>query len=170
MEQSKQTSFANQALVYKEGKYLTFALGNEEYGLEILKVREIIGYMDITAVPQTAHHVKGVINLRGQVNTAVNQMDKVTQVNAANAEESASASEELSAQAEQMNSILGDLSALVGGSSVTNSAGSSSTRKGLSAFDDTFHQIASGTSRQIDRTSEQSIPLNDSADFKGFNS
>jgi purine-binding chemotaxis protein CheW len=46
---------------------LTFALAHEEYGLEILKVREIIGYMDITAVPQTPHHVKGVINLRGQV-------------------------------------------------------------------------------------------------------
>ena len=51
----------------KEGKYLTFALGPEEYGLEILKVREIIGYMDITAVPQTPYYVKGVINLRGQV-------------------------------------------------------------------------------------------------------
>jgi len=51
----------------KEGKYLTFALANEEYGLEILKVREIIGYMDITAVPQTPPYVKGVINLRGQV-------------------------------------------------------------------------------------------------------
>jgi len=51
----------------KEGKYLTFALANEEYGLEILKVREIIGYIDVTAVPQTPSHVKGVINLRGQV-------------------------------------------------------------------------------------------------------
>ena len=51
----------------KEGKYLTFALGAEEFGLEILKVREIIGYMEITAVPQTPPHVKGVINLRGQV-------------------------------------------------------------------------------------------------------
>ncbi len=51
----------------KEGKYLTFALGAEEFGLEILKVREIIGYMEITAVPQTPGHVKGVINLRGQV-------------------------------------------------------------------------------------------------------
>lgn len=50
-----------------EGKYLTFVLGQEEYGLEILKVREIIGYMDITEVPQTPHDVKGVINLRGQV-------------------------------------------------------------------------------------------------------
>jgi purine-binding chemotaxis protein CheW len=51
----------------KAGKYLTFALGAEEYGLEILKVREIFGYMEITAVPQTPAHVKGVINLRGQV-------------------------------------------------------------------------------------------------------
>ena len=57
----------NKAMLDKEGKYLTFALAHEEYGLEILKVREIIGYMDITAVPQTPHHVKGVINLRGQV-------------------------------------------------------------------------------------------------------
>jgi len=51
----------------REGKYLTFALANEQYGLEILKVREIIGYMEITAVPQTPSYVKGVINLRGQV-------------------------------------------------------------------------------------------------------
>jgi len=49
------------------GKYLTFALGPEEFGLEILKVREIIGYMHITAVPQAPAYVKGVINLRGQV-------------------------------------------------------------------------------------------------------
>jgi purine-binding chemotaxis protein CheW len=58
---------SNKALQDKEGKYLTFALGSEEYGLEILKVREIIGYMAITAVPQTPSYVKGVINLRGQV-------------------------------------------------------------------------------------------------------
>jgi purine-binding chemotaxis protein CheW len=51
----------------KEGKYLSFVLANEEYGLEILKVREIIGYMEINAVPQTPAYVKGVINLRGQV-------------------------------------------------------------------------------------------------------
>ena len=37
----------------REGKYLTFVLADEEYGLEILKVREIFGYMDITAVPKT---------------------------------------------------------------------------------------------------------------------
>ena len=55
------------ALANREGKYLTFALAQEEFGLEILKVREIIGYIDVTAVPQTPCHVKGVINLRGQV-------------------------------------------------------------------------------------------------------
>ena len=51
----------------KAGKYLTFALADEEYGLEILKVREIIGIMDIAEVPQTPDFVKGVINLRGKV-------------------------------------------------------------------------------------------------------
>lgn len=49
------------------GKYLTFSLASEEYGLEILKVREIIGIMDITAMPQMPGYVKGVINLRGKV-------------------------------------------------------------------------------------------------------
>ncbi len=61
------TEKAENCLLEKEGKYLTFALGPEEYGLEILKVREIIGYMAITAVPQMPDFVKGVINLRGQV-------------------------------------------------------------------------------------------------------
>jgi len=51
----------------REGKYLTFGLGSEEYGLEILKVKEIIGVMNITPVPQTPKYVKGVINLRGKV-------------------------------------------------------------------------------------------------------
>lgn len=49
------------------GKYLTFAVHTEEYALEILKVREIIGYMSITRVPLASDYVKGVINLRGQV-------------------------------------------------------------------------------------------------------
>lgn len=48
-------------------KYLTFLLNDEEYGVEILKVREIIGIMDITRVPQTSEFVQGVINLRGKV-------------------------------------------------------------------------------------------------------
>jgi purine-binding chemotaxis protein CheW len=50
-----------------EEKFLTFVLNNEVYGIEILKVREIIGLMDITNVPQTPDYMKGVINLRGKV-------------------------------------------------------------------------------------------------------
>ncbi len=49
------------------GKYLTFALAGEEFGLPILKVREIMGVMDVTHVPQTLPFVLGVINLRGKV-------------------------------------------------------------------------------------------------------
>lgn len=49
------------------GKFLTFYLGQEEYGLEILKVHEIIGLMSITRVPRTPDFVRGVINLRGKV-------------------------------------------------------------------------------------------------------
>lgn len=51
----------------RAGKYLTFKLGNEEYGLEILKVREIIGVMTITPVPRAPSCVRGVINLRGKI-------------------------------------------------------------------------------------------------------
>jgi purine-binding chemotaxis protein CheW len=51
----------------REGKYLTFSMANEEYGIGILKIREIIGMMPITSVPQTPAFVKGVINLRGKV-------------------------------------------------------------------------------------------------------
>ena len=51
----------------REGKYLTFSLAGEEYGIGILKVKEIIGMMTITPVPQTPEYVKGVINLRGKV-------------------------------------------------------------------------------------------------------
>ncbi len=51
----------------KVGKYLTFVLGKEQYGIEILKVREIIGVMSITPIPRTPDFIKGVINLRGKV-------------------------------------------------------------------------------------------------------
>ena len=51
----------------RAGKYLTFHLGSEEFGVRVLQVREIMGLQDITAVPQTPAHVKGVINLRGKV-------------------------------------------------------------------------------------------------------
>ncbi|HHI02249.1 MAG TPA: chemotaxis protein CheW [candidate division Zixibacteria bacterium] len=51
----------------RAGKYLTFRLAAEEYGLEILKVREIIGLMNVTQVPRTPEYIRGVINLRGKV-------------------------------------------------------------------------------------------------------
>ena len=51
----------------RAGKYLTFQLGNEEFAIQVLKVREIMGVQEITAVPQTPIFVKGVINLRGKV-------------------------------------------------------------------------------------------------------
>ena len=50
-----------------EGKYLSFLLGDEEYGINILNIREIIGMMAITAMPQSPDYVKGVINLRDKV-------------------------------------------------------------------------------------------------------
>ncbi len=58
---------AVKAMTDREGKYLTFTMANEEYGIGILKIKEIIGMMPITTVPQTPEFVKGVINLRGKV-------------------------------------------------------------------------------------------------------
>ncbi len=66
-EGSKLMESMEERNVAKEGKYLTFILGDEEYGLEILKVREIISVMEITEVPQVPAFIKGVINLRGRV-------------------------------------------------------------------------------------------------------
>lgn len=51
----------------RTGKYLTFFLASEEYGVEILKVQEIIGRMPITPVPLTSKYIRGVINLRGKI-------------------------------------------------------------------------------------------------------
>ena len=52
---------------HRAGKYLTFQIGNEEFAIQVVRVREIMGVQEITAVPQTPAHVKGVINLRGKV-------------------------------------------------------------------------------------------------------
>jgi purine-binding chemotaxis protein CheW len=51
----------------RSGKYLTFQLGREEFGIRVLKVREIMGILEVTSVPHTPAHVKGVVNLRGKV-------------------------------------------------------------------------------------------------------
>ncbi len=59
-------SSANEVAEYA-GMYLTFGLGDEIYGVPILKVREIIGLMDFTRVPMSKGFLKGVINLRGKV-------------------------------------------------------------------------------------------------------
>jgi purine-binding chemotaxis protein CheW len=58
---------AVRAAADREGKYLTFDLAGEQYGIGILKVKEIIGLTAITTVPRTPDYVKGVINLRGKV-------------------------------------------------------------------------------------------------------
>ncbi len=64
------------AHVAQAGKYLSFVLGREEYGLEILRVQEINGLMDITRVPRSPDYVKGVINLRGRVIPIINLRKK----------------------------------------------------------------------------------------------
>lgn len=51
----------------RAGKYLTFGLGKEEFGIQVLRVKEIMGVQDITAVPGTPAHLKGVLNLRGKI-------------------------------------------------------------------------------------------------------
>jgi len=67
VEQTPAVSPSSAAIKSKSGKYLTFGLGTEEFGVQVLHVREIMGIQPITAVPQTPHFVKGVLNLRGKV-------------------------------------------------------------------------------------------------------
>ena len=59
------------------GKYLTFRLGEEEYGIGVVRVREIMGMQHITPVPQTPSHVRGVINLRGKVIPVIDMRGKL---------------------------------------------------------------------------------------------
>jgi chemotaxis signal transduction protein len=61
------SSRATKSMLDKEGKYLTFHLAGQEYGIDVLKVKEIIGLAPITPVPRTPAYVKGVFNLRGKV-------------------------------------------------------------------------------------------------------
>ncbi len=64
-------------------QYLTFALGAEEYGVEILKVQEIKGYSAITPIPNTPSYVKGVMNLRGSIIPIVDLRAKLSMAEAA---------------------------------------------------------------------------------------
>ncbi|NOX33456.1 MAG: purine-binding chemotaxis protein CheW [Deltaproteobacteria bacterium] len=75
---TKVMSQAISATTIRTGKYLTFTLEEEEYGIGILKVKEIIGMMPITSVPRTPEFVKGVINLRGKVIPVIDLRVKFT--------------------------------------------------------------------------------------------
>lgn len=70
------------------GKYLTFYLDQEEYGIQILTVREIIGLMPVTTIPQTPHFVRGIINLRGKVIPVVDLRQKFAMAPIEDTEES----------------------------------------------------------------------------------
>jgi len=103
-------------------------------------------------------------------------MDKVTQQNAANAEESASASEELTGQAESMNDIVAELVLLAGGTSRRSSSTSSQTparQRQLGQSDHILHTIATSENKQKPRGSKAhqktTIPLNDNDDMDHFN-
>ena len=61
------TPISTETTANRGGKFLSFYLKDEEYGIEILKVQEIIGLLPITRVPRTPEFVKGVINLRGKI-------------------------------------------------------------------------------------------------------
>jgi purine-binding chemotaxis protein CheW len=61
------TPVASNLRGFTAGKYLSFQLSKEEYGIAILKVREIIGMVDVTPLPRTPDFVRGVINLRGRI-------------------------------------------------------------------------------------------------------
>lgn len=116
-----------------------------------------------------------------QINTAVSQMDKVTQQNAANAEQSASASQELSGQAGIISKIVFELADLIGGSSVQKVAASQTStlqhvkNKGtLTPLDHAFHQMASTAdkgkkAKAVKSSAIHQIPLDD-AELKDFNS
>jgi methyl-accepting chemotaxis protein len=150
------------------------------------KTTDLVG--EIAAASQ--EQAKGI----DQVNTAIAQMDKVTQQNAANAEQSASASEELSSQAESMNQIVGELVALVGGSgsrgrlargshkehgqthvnverSGRNAVKSTHKKKSFGKSDETFHKIADRTPLGNAITpAAQAIPLDGpGSDMEKFN-
>ena len=74
---SNQISFATDG-----SQYLTFSLGGEEYGVEILKVQEIRGYSAVTPIPNTPIYIKGVMNLRGTIVPVVDLRSKLAMAEA----------------------------------------------------------------------------------------
>jgi len=67
MNLNKETASSKSQAHSAAGEYLTFVLGAEEYGLEILKVQEIRGYDAVTNIANTPEFIKGVVNLRGKI-------------------------------------------------------------------------------------------------------
>jgi purine-binding chemotaxis protein CheW len=67
MSNVPEPSLVNQEEDTQKGKFLTFTLGNEAYGLEIKYVTEIIGVQEITEVPELPQYIRGIINLRGKI-------------------------------------------------------------------------------------------------------
>jgi methyl-accepting chemotaxis protein len=150
----------------------------EEIVQSIGKTTDLVG--EIAAA--SSEQAQGI----DQVNTAVAQMDKVTQQNAANAEESASASEELSAQAEQMNGIVQELVNLIGGNSKSETRRAPVVHKiehkPLTHFDHAIHHTVNTPAKKVEKkvttahkaAAAKAIPLDDhhikSDDFDSFNS
>lgn len=75
MQQSQ--SLNRMATAVATRQFLTFAVGDEEFGVDILKVQEIKGYSAITPIPSTPHEVKGVMNLRGTVVPVIGLREKL---------------------------------------------------------------------------------------------
>jgi purine-binding chemotaxis protein CheW len=67
MSNATEQSVINQEEDTQKGKFLTFTLGNEAYGLEIKYVTEIIGVQEITEIPELPEYIRGIINLRGKI-------------------------------------------------------------------------------------------------------
>jgi methyl-accepting chemotaxis protein len=169
---------------------------NAKHGVEIStevskKLEEIVSHIakttDLVAeiAAASTEQAQGI----EQINTAVSQMDKVTQQNAAAAEESASAAEELSAQAQQMHTVVEKLVTIVDGSRgqfQTASSPALTSRpahqtKRLSLSDQTYHHIAEGKSQPKSKAAAARKPAGEPAkdpakvipldeDFKEFNS
>ena len=113
----------------------------------------------------------------GQINTAVSELDKLTQQNAANAEESASASEEMSAQAETMKSMVDELQSMVGGSSKAKKADSlrgqhaqksAKSHKTISSAINKFKSKTGSAKKSPKSVAEAVIPLDDDQQISNF--
>ena len=166
------------------------SIKNAKTGVEIAREVDTVLTKIVDSITQTTGLVSQIATASQeqtqgieQVNTAVAQMDKITQQNAANAEESASSSEELSAQAESMTGLVSELVTLVFGTDNsqtlqgTSRSDSASHRRGkMTAVDHVFHQISDGTGQghtvPVAQTAGKAVheDSGDEDDFDAFNS